>query len=118
MPWADERFIGYNKNKIIYLMHLAHQGLRFVVHPRAFVVHSPHPKARSYKLIRTSQLWRDLDAVFDEVKAQMEARAYVPTARYACRAHLIGPHLSRDSMSNSLAVGANASAQALAGIWA
>ena len=68
VPWADERFWGYNKDKISYLLHLAHQGLRFVVAPRAFVVHSPHPKARSYKRLRSSQLWNDLDALFDQVK--------------------------------------------------
>ena len=118
VPWADERFAGYHKNKVIYLMHLAHQGLRFMVHPRAFVVHTPHPKGRSFELNRLSHRWLGLDVVFDEVKAQMEATAYVPAARYACGAHLIGPHLSRDNISSSLAAGASASAQALAGVWA
>ena len=57
MPWYDERFKGYRKNKVVHLMHLQHLGLNFVATPRAWVVHSPHPTANSWTVTKSTGFW-------------------------------------------------------------
>ena len=57
VPWYDERFVGYRKNKVVHLLHLAQMGMQFIVHPRAFTVHSPHPRARTWKVTHKTGLW-------------------------------------------------------------
>lgn len=94
VPWCDERFVGYRKNKVVHLLHLAQMGLQFVVHPRAFTVHSPHPRARTWKITHSTGLWDQLAALYDEVKGGLEAQTYVPAALYACGAHRLGPLLT------------------------
>ena len=48
VPWYDERFRGYGLDKVVHAASMAASGVRWVVHPRAFVVHVPH--ARPNKL--------------------------------------------------------------------
>ena len=126
VPWYDERFVGYRKNKVlacassavsampgacpavwhvgradphvpllqvVHLLHLARLGLRFVVHPRAFVVHSPHPRARAWQVTHKTGLWDQLAELYAEVKGGLEGGNYAPAARYACGEHLLGPML-------------------------
>lgn len=57
VPWYDERFVGYRKNKVVHLLYLSTSGIQFVVHPRAFTVHSPHPRARTWKVTHKTGLW-------------------------------------------------------------
>ena len=57
VPWYDERFVGYRKNKVVHLLYLSTGGIQFVVHPRAFTVHSPHPRARTWKVTHKTGLW-------------------------------------------------------------
>ncbi|KAL6781671.1 hypothetical protein ACKKBF_B09005 [Auxenochlorella protothecoides x Auxenochlorella symbiontica] len=93
VPWYDERFVGYRKNKVVHLLHLAQQGTLFVVHPNAFTVHSPHPRARTWKVTRKTGLWDQLATIYREVKEQLAAQTYVPAAMYSCGEHVIGPLL-------------------------
>lgn len=57
VPWYDERFVGYRKNKVVHLLYLSSSGIQWVVHPRAFAVHSPHPRARTWKVTHKTGLW-------------------------------------------------------------
>eukprot|EP00638_Chattonella_subsalsa_P007894 CAMPEP_0117747590 /NCGR_PEP_ID=MMETSP0947-20121206/8596_1 /TAXON_ID=44440 /ORGANISM="Chattonella subsalsa, Strain CCMP2191" /LENGTH=359 /DNA_ID=CAMNT_0005565061 /DNA_START=96 /DNA_END=1172 /DNA_ORIENTATION=- len=45
-PKYDERFTGYGKNKIQYIIHLRYAGYKFAVLPKAFIVHFPHHYSR------------------------------------------------------------------------
>ncbi|KAG2487429.1 hypothetical protein HYH03_013996 [Edaphochlamys debaryana] len=45
--WADTRFRGYGKNKIVQVRALAYDGYDFKVHPSAFLVHRPHVASSS-----------------------------------------------------------------------
>ncbi|KAG7673702.1 hypothetical protein KSW81_006894 [Nannochloris sp. 'desiccata'] len=91
VPWTDERFVGYRKNKVVHLLHLANLGLQFVVHPRAFVVHSPHPRARTWKVTHTTGLWDQLAELYRQVKEGLESNTYIPSAMYSCGNHVLGP---------------------------
>lgn len=91
VPWCDERFVGYRKNKVVHLMHLASAGLQFVVHPRAFVVHAPHPRAATWKVTHKTGLWDAIGDMYADVKRKLAAGTYVPASRYACGDHLMGP---------------------------
>ena len=68
-PYYDERFHGYGKNKIQHVSHLRFQGVPFVVLPRAFLVHHPHPESK-VKGVWTDQkkntLHRDMDRLYQE----------------------------------------------------
>ena len=103
VPWYDERFIGYRKNKVVHLLHLHSLGLRFVAHPNAFVVHSPHPRARTWKVTRKTGLWDQLAAIYDDVKAALARGSYVPASLYACGDHLVGPLLRQTSLPDAVA---------------
>lgn len=71
VPWYDERFVGYRKNKVVHLLYLSSSGIQWVVHPRAFAVHSPHPRARTWKVTHKTGLW-------DQVRAAGLGRLGVP----------------------------------------
>ncbi|CAM9135151.1 unnamed protein product, partial [Heterosigma akashiwo] len=47
MPLYDERFVGYGKNKIQYVVHLRHLGWEFFVVPQSYIIHAPHPKSNA-----------------------------------------------------------------------
>ena len=93
VPWTDERFVGYRKNKVVHLLHLSNLGLQFVVHPGAFVVHSPHPRARTWKVTHTTGLWDQLADLYRDVKDRLEMNTYVPSSLYGCKDHEYGPLL-------------------------
>jgi hypothetical protein len=46
MPWFDERFRGYGRNKIVFVAALNATGFSFVVDHRSYVVHRPHEATR------------------------------------------------------------------------
>lgn len=49
VPWYDERFTGYGKNKTIHIFHTAVLDFRFWVHPEWFVVHVHHQSSRAWE---------------------------------------------------------------------
>lgn len=91
VPWYDERFVGYRKNKVVHLLHLASLGVQFVIHPHAFAVHAPHPRARTWKVTHTTGLWEQLAAMYDGVRSRVQEGVYVPASRYSCARHVVGP---------------------------
>ena len=96
VPWYDERFVGYRKNKVVHLLHLAQTGVQFIVHPRAFSVHSPHPRARSWSVTHKTGLWDQLAELYSQVKSGLESSNYIPASMYSCDAHVMGPFMSQD----------------------
>lgn len=101
VPWFDERFVGYRKNKVVHLLHLAQMGLQFVVHPRAFAVHAPHPRARTWTVTHKTGLWDQLADIYDDVREGLAANNYIPVARYSCGAHRLGPLLSTGAVAQA-----------------
>lgn len=95
VPWYDERFVGYRKNKVVHLLYLSTSGIQFVVHPRAFTVHSPHPRARTWKVTHKTGLWDQLAEIYDQAKEGMVEGSYIPSAMYSCGEHLAGPQLAK-----------------------
>ncbi|KAG2443117.1 hypothetical protein HYH02_009530 [Chlamydomonas schloesseri] len=55
--WADARFRGYGKNKIVHVRTLAYEGYDLVVHPGAFLVHRPHMESSSSNAHSRSALY-------------------------------------------------------------
>ena len=53
IPYYDERFFGYGKNKIQHISHLRFRGVPFFVLPQSFIVHHPHPESS------VKQVWND-----------------------------------------------------------
>jgi len=94
VPWYDERFVGYRKNKVVHLLHLAQTGMQFVVHPRAFTVHSPHPRARTWKVTHKTGLWDQLAELYNLVKTGLESNTYIPASMYSCGDHVVGPEMT------------------------
>ncbi|KDD76979.1 hypothetical protein H632_c49p0, partial [Helicosporidium sp. ATCC 50920] len=78
VPWYDERFRGYGRDKIVHLTHLAELGVKFLVHPAAFVVHLPHPVTATLQHTRVSGQWDRLLEIFDEANAEIKNHTFVP----------------------------------------
>ncbi|EFN57236.1 expressed protein, partial [Chlorella variabilis] len=57
VPWYDERFKGYRKNKVVHLMHMFRLGVEFASTPHGYVVHSPHPVANSWNTTQATGFW-------------------------------------------------------------
>lgn len=77
IPWYDERFTGYNKNKISHLFHIASE-LFFLVHPRGFVVHFWHPPSPARSAFRKNGHFERVSHLF----------AYLPSINFS--QHIFG----------------------------
>mmetsp|Transcript_18483 Transcript_18483/g.39704 ORF Transcript_18483/g.39704 Transcript_18483/m.39704 type:complete len:458 (+) Transcript_18483:258-1631(+) len=55
VPWHDIIFRGYGLNKIVHLEHLNTSGYRFMVHPKAFLVHRAHRSTTAKKLVLSAK---------------------------------------------------------------
>lgn len=84
VPWYDERFKGYRKNKVIHLMHMHSLGTSFIVTPRGWVVHRPHKAAPTWKVTKKTGYWKYLRKLYDRVKVEMKEGSFVPAAAFRC----------------------------------
>eukprot|EP00889_Picochlorum_renovo_P002712 jgi/Picre1/29742/NNA_005124.t1 len=83
VPYYDERFRGYYFNKVEQLMHISTQfELPFVVHPSSFVVHVPHPKAKTkWRTKRSGQKERN-HAMFLDALEDIKKHRFVPVTSF------------------------------------
>ncbi|GAB4822605.1 hypothetical protein N2152v2_009651 [Parachlorella kessleri] len=85
VPWYDERFRGYGRDKIQHLTHLAGLNVTFSVHPAAFVVHVPHRKAPTFRATRSSGQWDKLYKLYVEVQRDVRAQRFLPVVSFPHR---------------------------------
>jgi hypothetical protein len=84
VPFYDERFRGYSRDKIVHINHLAQQlKVALFVHPTAFVVHSPHRKAATFKATKVSGQWDRLFKLYLAVRHEIAAGKFVPVTSFA-----------------------------------
>ncbi|KAL3694041.1 hypothetical protein R1sor_007692 [Riccia sorocarpa] len=86
VPWYDERFVGYGRNKVIHAFHTASLDFRFWVHPDWFVVHVDHPLSPAWVATlgpdpEASQRLHDVKSMYDTVKSELVSR---PTHSGVC----------------------------------
>lgn len=66
-------------DKVVHIAFLSIQlGAHFIVHPTAYVIHLPHPKAPTVAISRENGHWDRVHALYSEVKLQMKNGTYVP----------------------------------------
>ena len=84
VPWYDERFRGYSRNKIVHLTHLADQlGIHLRVHHDGFVVHSPHKKAATFSRTKETGQWDNLLDLYIKVRRDISLGEFVPVTSFA-----------------------------------
>ncbi|EFJ40603.1 hypothetical protein VOLCADRAFT_108086 [Volvox carteri f. nagariensis] len=99
--WADARFRGYGKNKIIHIRTLAYEGYELRVHPFAFLIHRPHLESSSAfahargalngKKSKASSMYGHNVNLYKSIEVSMAYGNYTPVvdpATAACRATL------------------------------
>ena len=95
VPWYDERMRGYSRNKIVQVNLLAEQlGVKLLGHHRAFVVHSPHPKASNFKATKTSGQWETLLDLYIHIRRDISLGEFVPVVGFAENKKLCGATVS------------------------
>lgn len=84
VPWYDERFRGYSRNKIVHLTHLAEQlGVKMQVHDRGFVIHTPHSKASTFARTKETGQWDTLLDLYIKVRRDISVGEFVPVTSFA-----------------------------------
>lgn len=84
VPWYDERFKGYRKNKVVHLMHMFRLGLEFASTPHGYVVHSPHPVANSWNTTQATGFWYKLKKLYADSREDMANSVFVPATAFNC----------------------------------
>ncbi|KAL4446810.1 hypothetical protein ABPG77_008054 [Micractinium sp. CCAP 211/92] len=84
VPWYDERFKGYRKNKVVHLMHMFRLGLEFASTPHGYVVHSPHPVANSWNTTQATGFWYKLKKLYADSREDMANSIFVPATSFNC----------------------------------
>ncbi|GAB4815237.1 hypothetical protein N2152v2_002283 [Parachlorella kessleri] len=82
VPWYDERFRGYRKNKVQHLLHLAGLNVTFSVHSSGFVVHVPHKKSATYWATRASGEWYKLRVLYESIQEEIAKRQFLPVVSF------------------------------------
>jgi len=92
VPWYDERFRGYGRDKITHLAHMCNGlGVSLRVHPSSFVVHAPHPKAPTYRATKKMGQWDWLEDMYQIAKDDIKKGIFVPVTTFAkwCPRHIL-----------------------------
>ena len=84
VPWYDERFIGYFRNKVEHLEYMYGLGLQYAVHPSAYVIHRPHPKSAAAQLQGTERLadCKRMLYLHETVQKEIEDGIYNPVTSF------------------------------------
>ena len=84
VPWYDERFRGYGRDKIVHLTHLAEQlKIKMRVHSSGFVIHSPHEKSSTFKTTKETGQWDALLDLYVKVRRDISIREFIPVTSFA-----------------------------------
>ena len=84
LPWYDERFRGLKLNRAIHTWHLHKTGFVFVVTPRAYVVHVPHPKGLLWLETRRSGHFKKITRMHGQALIDIDEDAYEPVTLFQC----------------------------------
>jgi len=77
MPYYDERFHGYGKNKIEYIAHLRFLHYEFRILPEGFIVHHPHPDSESKRVwnnVEEEDLHLEMDELYPKFLRELVKR--------------------------------------------
>jgi hypothetical protein len=95
VPFYDERFRGYGRDKIAHALHMAALGVRFAAHPAGYVVHAPHAKAPTFKATKAGGQWAYLFQLYMVARYEIDGEAgagpppgaepYAPVTAFASR---------------------------------
>lgn len=84
LPWYDERFRGLKLNRAVHTWHLHKSGFMFIVTPRAYVVHAPHPKGLLWLETRRSGHFKKIMRMLGQSHIDMEDDSYEPVTLFQC----------------------------------
>ncbi|PSC70030.1 Glycosyltransferase LARGE2 [Micractinium conductrix] len=84
VPWYDERFKGYNRNKVVHFLHMHSLGLEFNSCPHGYAVHVPHPEGKTRSATVLTGTWDELLRMYDDSREEMVACTFVPATSFAC----------------------------------
>ena len=105
-PPYDERFQGYGQNKVGHIFELAAAGYKFVVHPRAFVLHT-FKESKTYVAMKDWTVgWSCWHGFRAELEAHYGAQALASTPCWV--QHYIYPRLLMERGLDCLSVPAPA----------
>ena len=87
-PWADERFIGYYRNKVSILEYMYSLGVKYMVHPNVYVMHRPHLKSATFQATealtkRNSQHLMNMKALHTSIQQAIANNTYAPVTSFA-----------------------------------
>jgi glycosyltransferase-like protein LARGE len=94
VPWFDERFIGYYRNKVEHLEHMYSLGVKYKVHPYAFVLHRPHLKSATFQateaLTGNADHMAKMIRTHEAIQAEIANGTFVPVTSFGhrCPAHV------------------------------
>nr|AIA95783.1 CAZy families GT49/GT8 protein [uncultured bacterium] len=78
VPWYDERFRGYGRDKIVHVAHVIAEGTRFFALPEGFAVHVPHPRTVTFKATKDLGQWDKLKTLYMNVLKELKRGTFVP----------------------------------------
>jgi hypothetical protein len=84
VPRADERFVGYGANKLVFIKYLESLGFKFHVHGSGFSIHVPHAKTRAANIFiahRKGKTKDPMDVLRAIVEGDIEDGVYKPVTR-------------------------------------
>lgn len=84
VPHADERFVGYGANKLVFVQTLNASGFTFHVHGSGYAIHVPHAKTRAANIFiahRKGSTMDPMDILRGMVSRALEDGSWKPVVR-------------------------------------
>ena len=89
VPWYDERFVGYYRNKVSHLDHMYSIGIDYFVHPHAYVLHRPHPPSVAFRMsgASTRSHFERMLRLYGMLERDMSRGVFVPVTSFGASCH-------------------------------